>query len=366
MKDFSTQPNTTGAFPDVVADNASGPGETDGTPYNKQFIDDMWGARQSLMDKAGLTPSGTQESVDVSQFLEALQEIVKQSPLWISNWTDRTPAAGTNFRGIAFGAGLFVAVTQNNEIETSPDGVTWTTRTPVGVQPIYAISWSPSLSLFCAVGGTATPEIRTSPDGITWTVRTPAGAVPLRGLTWGNSLFVAVGASHIETSPDGINWTTRTPAATAGLDVEWSSTLSLFAVVGVSGNIETSPDGINWTSRAAAGATTFRAVAWGRDKFVAVGDSSTIETSPDGITWTARASAGGTIQFEGIVYANGQFVAVGGPSGGNVNGLEYSHDGINWTGQYTAVVGLQAIGYGIKRAVIASSAAVIRTSLYHG
>ncbi|MDC1474504.1 hypothetical protein N8350_02710, partial [Candidatus Nanopelagicales bacterium] len=56
----------------------------------------------------------------------------------------------------------------------------------------------------------------TSPDGITWTSRTATAANYWRSVTYGEGLFVAVassGADRVMTSPDGITWTSRTAAA---------------------------------------------------------------------------------------------------------------------------------------------------------
>lgn len=75
MIDYSTIANTVGAFPNVVSQNATAPGATDGTPYLKSVIDDLWGARQALLDAAGMTPTGVTESATVSQQLEAIQKV---------------------------------------------------------------------------------------------------------------------------------------------------------------------------------------------------------------------------------------------------------------------------------------------------
>ena len=61
------------AFPDTLSINASGPGSTDGTEAVKALVDDIWGARQAVMDAAGLTPDGVTEAPGTSQFLEALR-----------------------------------------------------------------------------------------------------------------------------------------------------------------------------------------------------------------------------------------------------------------------------------------------------
>jgi len=89
MLDYSTVPNTAGAFPNVVALNATGPGATDGTPFIKQMIDDLWGARQALMDAAGLSPNAVQEAAGASQNLEALRNVVG-SPGEVIAWHGNT------------------------------------------------------------------------------------------------------------------------------------------------------------------------------------------------------------------------------------------------------------------------------------
>jgi hypothetical protein len=75
MINYDTVPNTVGTFPNVVSQNATAPGATDGTPYLKSVIDDLWGSRQALMDAAGLTPTGVTESPTASQQKEAIQKI---------------------------------------------------------------------------------------------------------------------------------------------------------------------------------------------------------------------------------------------------------------------------------------------------
>jgi len=77
--------NTSGAFPNIVGVNASGPSATDGTEFIKAFIDDLWGARQALMDHAGLTPNAATEAAGASQALQAMQ-FVSGNPGEIVAW----------------------------------------------------------------------------------------------------------------------------------------------------------------------------------------------------------------------------------------------------------------------------------------
>jgi hypothetical protein len=64
-----------GNFPSIKARNASGPGATDGTPYDENFINDLWGFMQAALNAAGITPNGESETAEESQVLEALQNI---------------------------------------------------------------------------------------------------------------------------------------------------------------------------------------------------------------------------------------------------------------------------------------------------
>jgi len=62
-----------GEFPNITAKNASGPGATDGTPYERSLIDDIWGIFQDVLSSVGLTPDGIAEAAGSSQFMEAFR-----------------------------------------------------------------------------------------------------------------------------------------------------------------------------------------------------------------------------------------------------------------------------------------------------
>jgi hypothetical protein len=75
VKDYATIANTLGSFPNVTGKDATGGGAVDGTPYIRQFIDDLWGFSQAMMNAAGLTPDGVTESASASQRLTAMRRI---------------------------------------------------------------------------------------------------------------------------------------------------------------------------------------------------------------------------------------------------------------------------------------------------
>lgn len=76
MQDYAaTFTNFSGAFPDILAINASGPSATDGTEFVANMINDsMWGVMQMILNRAGLNPDGVLESDSASQIKEALQK----------------------------------------------------------------------------------------------------------------------------------------------------------------------------------------------------------------------------------------------------------------------------------------------------
>jgi hypothetical protein len=136
--------------------------------------------------------------------------------------------------------GLLVAVAATGSptgVMTSPDGITWTTRTATG-QTGFHVAWSPTLHLFVIVAGTQTS---TSPDGVTWTAH--AAALPSanwRGLIWSDlGFFVALsdgsGATTIAVSSNGITWTLYpAPVLASGgrWALAWSPTLARLVAVG--------------------------------------------------------------------------------------------------------------------------------------
>lgn len=232
--------------------------------------------------------------------------------------------------------GLFVTVGDGAGVMTSPDGFTWTSRTPSSVSGWNAIAWAQSLTLLVVVSTNGL--VMSSPDGITWTARTAATADPWWDIAWSPalSLFAATaisGTFRVMTSPDGINWTSRTAAAALSWQsVAWSPSLALFAAASgdaVTNTVMTSPDGITWTRRTTAGAITTIAWASGPALFVGMATSAPM-TSPDGINWTVRTGAMPTNNWFGLTDASelGLLVAT---SDGASNNIATSSDGIVWT-----------------------------------
>jgi hypothetical protein len=90
---------------------------------------------------------------------------------------------------------------------TSPDGITWTSRSSAADNNWWGVTYGNGLFVATAFSGTGN-RVMTSPDGITWTSRTSASDNGWLGVTYGNGLFVAVSytgtGNRVMTSPSSI------------------------------------------------------------------------------------------------------------------------------------------------------------------
>lgn len=270
--------------------------------------------------------------------------------------------------------GLFVAVSANPAIASSPDGRNWTQRACPIEFAVYDVAHNglaaPN-SLWVAVGSSSggDPSIASSSDGATWigrniTAQPDVYNAVIYGATPG--LWVAVGNSGLlKTSPDGVNWTERTSGfATSGIyNVQYGN--GVYVAVGAAGKLRTSTDGINWTGRTANITGSITGIAYdGSGTWIATGGagqwskstddgatwvaqtpftsdflnniehnqqdlwvivandaSGNIWTSPDGDTWTQRLSGFDADTATGIAYSLDGWIVTGGDNGMAVSGL---------------------------------------------
>ena len=206
-------------------------------------------------------------------------------------------------------------------------------------------------NLFVLVGGfgaVGNGIIYTSPDGITWTSRTNPKRLNINSVTYGNGLYVAVGGNdvtdaYIVTSPDLVTWTERAnPSSNALNSITWTG--SNFVAVGnadvTDAYIVTSPDGITWTERANPLPMHLRSVTYGLGKVVAVGEfigsAPYVVTSLDnGVTWVAGTIRGVGGNLLGVTLTGLVFVACGNgaveASGLGKQSIFISTDGASWS-----------------------------------
>ena len=255
-----------------------------------------------------------------------------------TSWSTQSATEANGWRGLAYGKGLFVAVSDDgtNRVMMSTDGINWSAQSAAEANAWNGVTYGNDL--FVAVASDGTNRVMTSPDGTTWTARSAAEANNWIFATYGNGLFVAVstsGTNRVMTSPDGTTWTARAAAeANSWTSVTYGN--DLFVAVSSTGTnrVMTSPDGTTWTARSAAEANAWRAVTYANGLFVAVSSDGTnrVMTSPDGTTWTARSAAEANAWY-GLTYGNGLFVAV---SYDGTNRVMTSPDGTTWTARSAA------------------------------
>jgi hypothetical protein len=238
-----------------------------------------------------------------------------------SNWFEASTPHTVGYSGIAEDAasGLLVAVGGTVTFATSRNGGrTWVTQTGVTNATRDVAAGSPAGSLrFVAVGSSNT--CATSPDGVTWTSRTmPAGASRTwTSVIWDGMYYVAVGidAGAVVTSrsADGVTWGAAVAVFSACLvqpKLAWKSGTIVLVGSTLAGGVlvyTSSDNGTTWTPRTfpsvACDGAVFAAynqvasIGGVAGNFVVVAQGSnsfsvgSIYSSPDGITWTSRGSA---------------------------------------------------------------------------
>lgn len=209
-----------------------------------------------------------------------------------------------------------VQIGANVGIYTSPDGLIWTEISSVGSNK--GIASSPTL-MVAVGGGVSSGYIQTSPDGINWTTRTNSATAAIKDAIWTGSQFLACGSSgNVLTSPDGINWTTRDSGVTTSLN-SVVATPSLLVIVGSDGTIITSDNGgVSWTQQVTGTFSTLNAVEWTGSEFVAVGNNGKVFRSLDGMLWSEEETPYNSVLFgadpyhlNDVIWAGDHLVVIG-------------------------------------------------------
>jgi hypothetical protein len=339
-------------------------------------------------------------------------------------WNER-PTNSRWWKSVAYGNGQFIAV-GDYTIDTSPDGITWTRRTPFAYVQFYGVAFGNGT--FVAMGvfndgrGNLYYSVQHSGDGISWTGAPAPASTVLRGITFGNGQFVMVGdGGVIFTSTDGNSWTQQGSTGRTLNDVTFangnfiavgnfgmvlrsadaitwyqpwdSEPCDLFGcgqafgrvfAVGERSCILTSSDLQTWASPISATYSDLFGITFGQQKLVAVGKYGSGVISSNGQQWTARpvyqALGGmGNTWFNAAGFGGGAFVAVGG-SGAPIF---TSRDALSWTNQYWNLgsdellgityangrfvsIGTSSTGYGMRAGIRSSDDGINWSSIAPG
>lgn len=203
------------------------------------------------------------------------------------SWTSGSLPALALWSTVAYGDGIYVALSHSDIAAKSTDGIIWE-LTSIASANWESVVYGNDKFVAVASGGTTAAY---SLDGTTWTLTTLPEGADWSSVTFGKNKFVAVAFS------------------------DSTSTQTVY-----------SSDGITWSSGSFAGGCS--SVTFGNNKFVAIDGSVSGDTafySFDGITWTS-VTLPATEEWTSVTYGQGKFVAVAKAH----NSALLSDDGINW------------------------------------
>lgn len=324
---FLLKPGTIASYPDGTFDarNAANDGWVAGASGDAE-IGTVW-TQNTLPTIGGAARTFARMAYGNGRFVASRRSNPSPAASDVAWWSDDgvtwTPGVGPAIENgvwgfVAFGAGLFVAVSFIGTIVTSTDGVTWAERAgPPSSNPLVECLIYGPAGFVAALRYTFDPSasrIWMSADGITWTAPATTGNLLRKWYcgAYGAGLY-AIGSREgsILTSPDGVNWTERVPDSVgAGFpNYHYDAVFAdgLFVFVGAYG-IMVSPDGISWsTSYASVSGETFFAVSYGAGRFIAYGSLRTL-ISYDGLSWSGLLAA--PFNLQAAAYGEGRFVTL--------------------------------------------------------
>jgi hypothetical protein len=268
-------------------------------------------------------------------------------------WTECAVTLDRDFRGVAFGDGLFAAVA-GSAVFTSADGIVWQRRADApGITKIAhgAGKW---------VGSAGGGVFRYTTDFETWQAASqgfpgPSPSLQITGIDHANGKFIAVGGwntgsgsgtSVVKWSADGLHWSDGgfdEDDRPSGVFQGCAGAGGRFAMVGTrssggAGHVAfSSSDAATWTRAGSPpvlqtieGSLQDVAGADGRP-FVAVASTGQIWKSADASAWEVVAPVPRE-EVRKLVHADGRFVAVGGTRGyRHTSAIFSSADGLAWS-----------------------------------
>lgn len=264
------------------------------------------------------------------------------------NFVYKPSTGGTQYNAITYGDGLFLRGSGNSVtgIQTSVDGLIWTTRTTPNLGTIISgIAYG--AEIYVAVhqtAGVTTTAVMTSPDGITWTTRTtPSAAVGFAGIIFAGGQFVIFGQSGVSISDDGITWsamiTIASPVAGSWSRIAYDAEHEKYIIITSSGNdYLVSSDAENWYHAPSMGDFTDNPIdiVYGNGTLLICGNSGNFAISKDGgDTWEKiTSSIIPNFGWTALGYGGGVFIASaldGDPDNGDGDTIAVSSDGRQWS-----------------------------------
>jgi len=208
-------------------------------------------------------------------------------------FTYATSPAISDYTGVAFGGGCFVAVGTNGAVvESFDNGKSWAAvKLNLGTINLHGIKFVGNK--FIAFGGgriiTGDPAKQRS-----WSAATlPSRPANISSIATDGKIAVAVGnKGQILYSTTGKSWSKAPPATSNDLwSVDYDSTTKSFYATGSNGSLLRSSNGINWTVVKTNTTNFLWGVARAGSKLVAAGAAGSFLSSKDGKSWSTTTSS---------------------------------------------------------------------------
>jgi hypothetical protein len=240
----------------------------------------------------------------------------------------------SHFRGIAYGAGKWVAVGYNtgtssgalNGAYSTDDGVTWTAISNIQTASPARIRFVNGIFVICGLSD----QNSYSNDGVTWTSNVVAGGgYNMNDIAYGNSVYAMVGQSGTVLHGSSITGLTRTVGA-MGLNYMTGVAFGngIFIAVGVNNlsnptsiALYSSTDGSTWSRIISLGGSTstlFNTIAFDGVKFIFSIAAYAAVSSINGTFWTSEptlTTAMTTGEIHSIAVSSRRLIMAGGSAG---------------------------------------------------
>jgi len=219
-------------------------------------------------------------------------------------FTYSTSPAISDYNGVAFGGGCFVAVGTNGAVvESFDNGKSWATvKLNLGTITLNGIKFVGNK--FIAFGGgriiTGDPAKQRS-----WSAATlPSRPANISSIATDGKIAVAVGnKGQILYSTTGKSWSKAPPATSNDFySVDYDSSTKSFYATGTNGSLLRSSNGINWTVVKTNTTNFLWGVARAGSKLVAAGAAGSFLSSKDGKSWSTTASSSLTSQVRTVSF----------------------------------------------------------------
>lgn len=243
--------------------------------------------------------------------------------------------------GLVRAGGMFIVLTQDGQIQTSPDGVVWNDRTGI-VDTLNALSgrtdqsWSEAGYLNGKIFLAGSTFFETS-DLVNWSenssllsrwsmARSSSPTRKQNVILANENLFILGDAGAIWGGKNGADWTLRSRAVTLHHLRSVASGAGSWVAVGDSGTIVRSTDGKSWSLVDAACGADLTKVVFAQGGFQVLGDSGVLLSSKDGVGWE-RKSIGVRARLLDAIWSDSIKIVVA-----DSNRVYSSTDGVAWSG----------------------------------